>query len=162
MPEEEPRLTHLDDSGNARMVDVGEKQVTVREAEARGSVAMLPDTLRLIREGSAVKGDVLGVARIAGILAAKRTAELIPLCHTLSLSAIELEFSFREDPTAIEIAARARTSERTGIEMEALTAVSIAGLTIYDMCKSVDRGMRIGDIHLTYKSGGKSGVFRAD
>ena len=142
------------------MVDVGAKPVTERTATARARVAMLPATAALIRSGGAKKGDVLGVARIAGIMAAKRTAELIPLCHPLPISAISLELTVAEN--AVEIAATVRTTGQTGVEMEAMTAASVAALTVYDMCKSVDRGMRIEALRLTHKAGGKSGEFIQD
>jgi cyclic pyranopterin phosphate synthase len=144
------------------MVDVGGKPVTEREAEARGTVFMKAETLALVRSNSVTKGDVLAVARIAGIMAAKRTPELIPLCHGLPLSSAEVRFDLHENPPSIEIQARVRTEARTGVEMEALAAVSVAALTVYDMCKAVDRGMEIGQIRVTYKAGGRSGVFRAD
>lgn len=163
MPEHGPdHLTHVDGSGKARMVDVTAKAPTIREAEARGSIAMQPATLALIRENSIGKGDVLGVARIAGILAAKRTDELIPLCHGLPLSDIQLEFTYDDALPGLQITGRARTEARTGVEMEALTAVTLAALTVYDMCKAVDRGMTIGQVRLTYKSGGMSGTYRSD
>ena len=152
-------LTHFDPRGNAAMVDVSAKPVTVRTATARGRVAMRPETVALIRSGSAKKGDVLGVARLAGIMAAKRTAELIPLCHPLPISAVSLELTAEEAAAAVEIEATVRTDGRTGVEMEALTAVSVAALTVYDMCKSVDRGMRIEAVRLVHKAGGKSGEF---
>ncbi len=155
-------LTHFDARGNATMVDVSGKPATVRIATARGRVVMQPATLELIRSGKASKGDVLGVARLAGIMAAKRTADLIPLCHPLALSAVEVELQPDEAASAVEIEATVRTTGQTGVEMEALTAVSVAALTVYDMCKSVDRGMRIEAIRLTQKSGGKSGEFRQD
>ena len=139
------------------MVDVGAKPVTERTATARARVTMLPATAALIRSGGAKKGDVLGVARIAGIMAAKRTSELIPLCHPLPISAVSLELTATAD--AVEIAATVRTTGQTGVEMEALTAASIAALTVYDMCKSVDRGMRVEGLRLTHKAGGKSGEF---
>jgi len=152
-------LTHIDARGAAHMVDVGDKQVAVRQSEARGSVAMRRETLELIRSNAAAKGDVLGLARVAGIMAAKRTAELIPLCHTLLLSSVEVEFSFDEEDSRLDIVARVKTAGKTGVEMEALTAVTVAALTIYDMCKAVDRGMVISDVRLTLKSGGKSGTW---
>lgn len=155
-------LTHVDRGGTARMVDVTAKPITVREAEARGSIAMLPATLDLIRRNATAKGDVLAVARIAGILAAKRTSELIPLCHGLPLSSIDIEFSLDDGLPGVQIVGRARTEARTGVEMEALTGVTVAALTVYDMCKAVDRGMTIGAIRLTYKAGGKSGTYRRD
>ncbi len=153
-------FTHFDARGHAAMVDVGTKPITERTATARARVAMLPATAALIRSGGAKKGDVLGVARIAGIMAAKRTSELIPLCHPLPISAVSLDLTVAED--AVEIAATVRTTGQTGVEMEALTAASVAALTVYDMCKSVDRGMRIEAVRLTHKAGGKSGEFVQD
>jgi len=152
-------LTHLDEQGRARMVDVGAKPVTAREAVARGEVQMQLATLRLIVAGKVLKGDVLAVARVAGIMAAKRTHELIPLCHPLPISFVGLDFDLREeaDSGVVAIEAAARTAAQTGVEMEALTAVSVAALTIYDMCKAVDRTMRVTDVRLARKSGGKSG-----
>ena len=152
-------FSHFDATGNAAMVDVGAKPATERTATARARVVMLPATLALIRSGGAKKGDVLGVARIAGIMAAKRTSELIPLCHPLPISAVNIELSADAATSAVEIAATVRTTGQTGVEMEALTAASVAALTVYDMCKSVDRGMRIEAIRLTHKAGGKSGEF---
>jgi cyclic pyranopterin phosphate synthase len=152
-------FTHFDAKGRARMVDVGEKEITVREARARGTVWMNPATLELIKSGGIAKGNVLGVAQIAGIMAAKRTPELIPMCHTLLLNGVNLEFHYDEERSAVEIESRVRCSGKTGVEMEALTAVSVATLTIYDMCKAVDRGMVIGEVRLVEKSGGKSGIF---
>lgn len=152
-------LTHFDAKGDAVMVDVSAKPVTDRIAVAGGSIAMRPETLARIREGQIAKGDVLAVARLAGIMAAKRTGDLIPLCHPLGLDAVSLDFSLDEARSTVEISATCRVHGRTGIEMEALTAVSVAALTIYDMCKAIDRGMRIGDIRLLRKSGGKSGDF---
>jgi cyclic pyranopterin phosphate synthase len=154
------RLTHIDAAGHARMVDVTDKPVTDRAATARGRVVMAPATLALIAGGAAKKGDVLGTARLAGIMAAKRTSELIPLCHPLPLSSVTLELAPAAD--GIEIAATVRTTGRTGVEMEALTAVSVAALTIYDMCKAVDRAMRIEAVRLVRKSGGASGDFAQD
>jgi cyclic pyranopterin phosphate synthase len=154
-------LTHLDASGNAQMVDVSEKAITLRTAEARGSVHMLPETIALIRADALRKGDVLGTARIAAIMAAKRTSDLIPLCHGLPLTVVQVEFGLDDERGMITIEARARTEARTGVEMEALTAVSVAALTVYDMCKAVDRGMSITDVRLVYKSGGRSGTFDA-
>jgi cyclic pyranopterin monophosphate synthase len=154
-----PRSTHFDDRGNARMVDVGAKPATQREAIARGTISLSREALDLVKAGAIQKGDVLGIARIAGIQAAKRTSEWIPLCHPLPLDALELDFALESDPPAIAIEARARTTAKTGVEMEALVAVSAAALTIYDMCKSVDRGMRVDAIRLVRKSGGKSGVY---
>jgi cyclic pyranopterin phosphate synthase len=154
-------LTHLGADGQARMVDVGAKEETAREAVATGRVLVRPETLRLLREGNLPKGDVLGTARVAGIMAAKRTAELIPLCHPLSLTHVAVEFEFDEATPAVEITATVRCQGRTGVEMEALTAASIAALTIYDMAKAVERGMIISDIRLLEKRGGKSGEWRA-
>ncbi len=154
-------LTHVDEKGAARMVDVGGKAVTTRTARAAGFIAMMPETLALIESASATKGDVLQVARIAGIMAAKRTHELIPLCHALPLSEVVVEFTPSHDPCGIEVEARTKLEAKTGVEMEALTAVSIACLTIYDMCKSVDRGMEISGIRLLEKTGGRSGDWRA-
>jgi cyclic pyranopterin monophosphate synthase len=155
-------LTHFDRDGNAVMVDVGAKEETAREATASGRVLMEPETLALIEGGGVAKGDVLGVARLAGIMAAKRTPDLIPLCHPLALTAVEVELCCRAAPPSVEITATCRLRGRTGVEMEAMTAVSVAALTVYDMCKAVDRGMRITDIRLRHKSGGKSGRFSAD
>ena len=154
-------LTHFNASGEAVMVDVSGKDETSRVAIATGSVTMAPATLALIRDGGAKKGDVLGVARIAGIMAAKRTSELIPLCHPLPIASIEIEFALDETRSAVDIAATCRVTGRTGVEMEALTAVSVAALTIYDMVKAVDRGMVLGEIRLKHKSGGKSGTWEA-
>lgn len=151
------RLSHLDAAGKARMVDVGDKPATLREALAVGEIAIAPRVLRLIRSGRLPKGDVLAAARLAGILAAKKTADLIPLCHPLALDAVEVVFQTRRD--RIGIRARVRTSGRTGVEMEALTAVSVAALTLYDMCKSADKGMTIGPVYLARKSGGRSGLY---
>jgi cyclic pyranopterin phosphate synthase len=150
------RLSHIDESGEARMVDVGDKDVTDRVAVARGRIVMKPETLRLIRENGLEKGDVLGVARTAAVMAAKKTHELIPLCHQIPLTQVAVEFDTSSDD-AIEIEATARASWKTGVEMEALTAASVAALTIYDMAKAVDRGMRIESIRVVKKSGGKSG-----
>lgn len=151
-------LTHFDDAGASRMVDVGEKPLTQRIAVASGQVRMEPGTLELILNRAISKGNVFEVARIAGIMAAKRTSELIPLCHPLALNSVELEFQ-PLPPDALRIVATVRVSGRTGVEMEALTAVSIAGLTVYDMCKAVDRGMSLGSIQLEQKSGGQHGDF---
>jgi cyclic pyranopterin monophosphate synthase len=151
------RLTHVDEAGAARMVDVSAKAETVREATARGRVVMRPETVALIGAGQAAKGDVLAAARLAGIMAAKRTSDLIPLCHPLPLSAVVVDLSLTAE--AVEISATVRTTGRTGVEMEALTAVSVAALTIYDMAKAVDRGMRIEAVRVVRKSGGKSGDF---
>ena len=150
-------LTHFDAAGAATMVDVSGKDVTVRSATARARVAMQAETARVIAAGTAKKGDVLGVARIAGIMAAKRTAELIPLCHPLPIDAVSLVLS--ADASGVEISATVRTTGRTGVEMEALTAASVAALTVYDMCKSIDRSMRVEDLRVVHKDGGKSGVF---
>jgi len=155
-------LTHFDPDGNAVMVDVSPKAETVRIATARGRVKMLPDTLALIRDGRAKKGDVLAVAQLAGIMAAKKTSDLIPLCHPLALSSVKLFLSLNEAANAVEIEATVKLTGRTGVEMEALTAVSVAALTVYDMLKAVDRGMQITDIRLIHKSGGKSGEFNAE
>lgn len=152
-------LTHIGADGAARMVDVSAKPVTMREAQAKGRVVMKPETAALIRDGQAAKGDVLAAARIAGIMAAKKTGELIPLCHPLPLDAVSVELAVTED--AVEIKATARTTGRTGVEMEALTAVSVAALTVYDMVKAVDKAMRIEAVRLTRKTGGKSGDFSA-
>ncbi len=153
------RLTHLDPTGAANMVDVSEKAVTARVAVAEGHVVTLPRTIALIRAGDAKKGDVLGAARIAGIMAAKRTHELIPLCHPLPLSRIAVDCAIDEALPGVRVRAEVKLSGRTGVEMEALTAVSVACLTIYDMVKSVDRGMRIEGIRVVLKSGGKSGDY---
>ena len=152
-------LTHFDDKGDARMVDVGAKQVTERIAVAKAVVAMQPETLALIVERRAAKGDVLAVARLAGIMAAKRTADLIPLCHPLALNSVAVDLACDKTASTVEITATAKVAGRTGVEMEALTAASVAALTIYDMCKSVDRAMTIGNSRLIHKSGGKSGRF---
>jgi cyclic pyranopterin phosphate synthase len=156
-----PKLTHFDRKGSARMVDVGAKGETHRVAVASGRIAMRPATFRMVVEGGAAKGDVLGVARIAAIQAAKRTAELIPLAHPLPLTSISVEFALDESASAVTIEVAAETLDRTGVEMEALTAAAIGLLTIYDMCKAVDRGMRIESVRLLEKSGGKSGHFTA-
>ena len=155
------KLTHFDDTGNARMVDVGAKDVTERMAVARASVTMQAATLKLIRDKKAAKGDVLAVAQLAGIMAAKKTPELIPLCHPLALSSVAVQLSIDTKRRAVDIEATCKLKGRTGVEMEALTAASVAALTVYDMCKSVDRGMVISDVRLLYKSGGKSGTFSA-
>ena len=151
-------LTHIDPQGYVRMVDVGNKPVTAREAVARGAITISVDALELIRSGRIAKGDPLQSARIAGIMAAKRTADLIPLCHPLPLTQVEVSFTSRDD--GYEIEARAKTRAQTGVEMEALTAVAVAALTMYDMVKAVDRRMVIGEIRLVEKSGGQSGLFR--
>ncbi len=153
-------LTHVDNKGQARMVDVSEKKVSERRATARARVAMQPETLRLIKEDKIKKGDVLSVARVAGIMAAKRTFELIPLCHPLQINSVEVDFELDEEASCVEINTSVRTSGRTGVEIEALTAASVAGLTIYDMCKAVDRAMTVSNIQLVSKSGGRSGNFR--
>lgn len=155
-------LTHLDENGQARMVEVGAKEITRREAVARGEVAMRPGTLDMILEGKTPKGEVFGVARIAGIMAAKKTAEIIPLCHPLALTGIDVRFRSDREMSRVEIEASARMTGQTGVEMEALTAVSAAALAIYDMCKAVDREMVIGAIRLVHKSGGKSGTFERE
>ena len=154
-------FTHLDAEGKASMVDVSAKAPSERQAVAKGTVSMSPETVALIRDGGVEKGDVLSVARLAGIMGAKRTPELIPLCHPLPLSSVKVELALDTDRNAIDIMATCRVVARTGVEMEALTAVAVAALTVYDMCKSVDRGMRIGDIRLTHKSGGTSGTYEA-
>jgi cyclic pyranopterin monophosphate synthase len=154
------KLSHIDEKGEARMVDVSAKEVTSRTARAEGFVAMAPKTLDLILEGKAPKGDVLATARIAGIMAAKRTAELIPLCHPLPLSQVTVEFEPSRDPSGLRVEAVAKVDAKTGVEMEALTAVSIACLTIYDMCKAADRAMSFSFIRLVEKTGGRSGTFR--
>ena len=155
------KLTHFDKKGAAHMVDVGDKDVTEREATAAASIKMAPETLKLIQDGDAKKGDVLGVARLAGIMAAKKTADLIPLCHPLALSNVTVDFTIDEAESVIEVRATCKLKGRTGVEMEALTAASIAALTIYDMCKAVDRGMTILNTRLLKKSGGKSGTYKA-
>ena len=152
------RLSHIDKQGKAQMVDVSEKQATLREATARGRIAMEKTTLEAIRGGKIEKGDVITVARVAGIMAAKRTSELIPMCHPLAISHVSVEIDYAESPPSLNISATVRTTDKTGVEMEALTAVSVAALTVYDMCKAVDRRMTIGEIHLARKSGGKSGT----
>jgi cyclic pyranopterin phosphate synthase len=152
-------FTHLDERGKARMVDVTEKDVTVRQATARGSVIMRPETFQKIMAGGIEKGDVLGVAKVAGIMGAKRTAEIIPLCHPLNITSVGLTFNPVEERHTIEIEARVKLRGQTGVEMEGLVAVATAALTIYDMCKAVDREMVISDIHLVEKKGGKSGHF---
>ncbi|WP_421992925.1 cyclic pyranopterin monophosphate synthase MoaC [Roseococcus sp.] len=154
-------LTHFDEAGRAAMVDVAGKAETERLAIARGRVVMQPATLALIAEGKAGKGDVLGVARLAGIMAAKRTSDLIPLCHPLMLTKVSVDLVIVE-PDTVEIEAQVRVTGRTGVEMEALTAVSVAALTVYDMVKAMDRGMRIDDLRLVLKEGGKSGRFEAE
>jgi cyclic pyranopterin monophosphate synthase len=154
-------LTHFDASGAAHMVDVSEKPATFRRAVARGSVAMAAETLALVLAGSAAKGDVLGIARLAGIMAAKRTSDLVPLCHPLPLTRVSVDLVPDPDRNVVDIEATTATTGQTGVEMEALTAVSVAALTVYDMLKAVDRGMVIGDIRVSLKEGGKSGRFEA-
>ena len=156
-----PELTHFDEDGRSRMVDVSKKPITQRMAKAEGKVLMQPETLRMIQNREMSKGDVLEIARLAGIQATKRTDELIPLCHSLGLDSATVEFDV-ENQTTIRISSCVRVTGRTGVEMEALTAVSVAGLTIYDMCKAVDRGMELTDIRLIEKSGGRSGHFVRD
>ena len=150
-------LSHIDEQGRARMVDVGAKPDTQREAVARGLVTMKPETLKLVAEGAISKGEVLSVARVAGIMAAKNTPHLVPMCHPLLLSYVEVDLRLDSDISAIEITATVRTTGKTGVEMEALTAVSGSALTIYDMCKAVDKAMRIEKVRLVRKTGGKSG-----
>ena len=153
------KLSHLDEQGRARMVDVSAKEITSRVAVARGAIQMRPETLKLIQSGKVEKGDVFTVARVAGIMAAKKTSELIPMCHPLNLTAVEVDLTPGQNPCRVKIEAIVRVSGKTGVEMEAMTAVAVAGLTIYDMCKAVDREMSIGEIRLVKKSGGKSGTF---
>lgn len=153
-------FTHFDDQGDAVMVDVSDKDVTSRTATAAGSIYMQPETLALIMNDGVAKGDVLSVARLAGIMGAKRTPDLIPLCHPLALSSVKVALSCDPERNAVDITATCKLNGRTGVEMEALTAVGVAALTVYDMCKAVDRGMRIGDIRLLHKAGGKSGEWR--
>ncbi len=155
-------LTHFDADGNARMVDVSAKDVTARTATAKSRVVMRPETLDRVLDGQIKKGDVLQVARLAGIMAAKRTADLIPLCHPLSLTSVTVDLEPDRPANAIDITATAKVSGQTGVEMEALTAATVAALTVYDMCKAIDRGMRIEAIHLSHKAGGKSGDFTAE
>ncbi|MEN6543758.1 cyclic pyranopterin monophosphate synthase MoaC [Parvibaculum sp.] len=155
------KLTHLDAKGRASMVDVSAKKVTARTATARGRILMEPETLALITGGGLAKGNALEVARLAGIMAAKKTADLIPLCHPLAISKVSVDFKPDAKRNCIEVEATVKLSGQTGVEMEALTAVSVACLTIYDMAKAVDRSMRIEDIRLTHKAGGKSGIYKA-
>ena len=155
------RLSHINERGEANMVDVSDKAATSRTAIAEGFVLMQPETLALIREGSVAKGDVLAAARIAGIMAAKRTHELIPLCHPLAITKVTVDFEERDDPAALRVEALAKVTGQTGVEMEALTAVSVACLTIYDMLKAADKAMRFEGIRLIEKTGGKSGDYRA-
>ena len=154
------KFSHIDNQGKARMVDVSEKPVTEREAVAKGSVSLRPATIKLIKGGAVPKGDVMAAARIAGIMAAKKTAELIPLCHPLFITSVTVDMSIHEKKGRIDIVAKAKTVGQTGVEMEALTAVSVAALTIYDMCKAVDKEMTISDIMLMEKRGGRSGEFK--
>ena len=155
-------FTHLDSEGNARMVDVSDKDASERTATAKGSVLMRPETMAMILEGGAKKGDVLSVARLAGIMGAKRTPDLVPLCHPLALTSITVDLTCDAERNAVDITATCKLTGRTGVEMEALTAVAVAALTVYDMCKAVDRGMRIADIRLVHKAGGKSGTFTGE
>jgi cyclic pyranopterin monophosphate synthase len=161
MTNKTPKLSHLDDKGQARMVDVSDKAVTERTARAEGFVSMQPETLALIEKGEAKKGDVLATARIAGIMAAKKTSELIPLCHPLMITKASVDFTLSHAPCGIHVAAEVKVSGQTGVEMEALTAVSVACLTIYDMLKAADKGMVISDIRLMEKTGGRSGTYKA-
>lgn len=154
------KLTHFNEQGAAHMVDIGDKAITHRVAIAGGSISMQPETMSLIKEGGHKKGDVLGIARTAGIMGAKKTADLIPLCHPLSLSHINIDLTINENNSSINCECRTETEGKTGVEMEALTAVQVTLLTIYDMCKAVDRGMVISDIQLLEKSGGKSGNWK--
>lgn len=155
-------FTHIDEDGNAVMVDVSNKADSERTATATGSVIMQPETLALIIDGGVKKGDVLSVAQLAGIMGAKRTPDLIPLCHPLNLSSVKVQLVCDPDRNAVDIEATCKLKGQTGVEMEALTAVSVAALTVYDMCKAVDRSMRLTDIRLRHKAGGKSGVYQAD
>jgi cyclic pyranopterin phosphate synthase len=152
-------LTHINDQGRAKMVDVSSKEETLREAEAYGSVYMKRETLNRIKEGTIKKGDVLSVAQVAGIMASKKTSDIIPMCHPIMISGCDINFNLNFDENKVEITATVKTTGQTGVEMEALTAVAAAGLTIYDMCKAIDREMIVSDIMLMKKSGGKSGVF---
>lgn len=156
----EDKLTHFNAAGEAHMVDVGSKNITVREGVAEGRIYMQAETLKKIMEGNHKKGDVLGIARVAGIMAAKKTPDLVPLCHPIMITAVELELTPEPDKNAVYCRATVRCSGNTGVEMETLTAVQVALLTIYDMCKAVDRGMTMTDIGLLAKSGGKSGTWR--
>jgi cyclic pyranopterin phosphate synthase len=153
------KLSHLDEQGRARMVDVSEKEITTRIAVARGSIHMRPETLALIRQGKVAKGDVFSVARVAGIMAAKKTSELIPMCHPLNITSVKIDLRPEDNPSRVEVEATVRVDGKTGVEMEAMTAVSVAALTIYDMCKAVDREMSVTEVRLFRKSGGKSGTF---
>ena len=155
-----PKLTHFDKLGRAKMVDVSKKAETVRQAIVRGSIFMKPATFRSIMSGKVSKGDVLAVARVAGIMAAKKTADIIPMCHPLNLSQVEINFFPYEKKSQIDIEAKVKIKAQTGVEMEGFVAVTAAGLTIYDMCKAIDRGMVLSDIHLVKKTGGKSGTYK--
>lgn len=161
MAQDNGGLTHFNEQGEAHMVDVASKAVTHRSATAQGVIHMQPETFRVISTGSAKKGDVIGIARIAAIMASKKTAELVPLCHPLPLTHVEVEFDLREESSAIVCRATCETDGKTGVEMEALTAVEVGLLTIYDMCKAIDRGMVLSDIRLLDKSGGKSGHWQS-
>jgi len=156
------KFTHLDDEGNAVMVDVSNKQATQRTATAKGTMTMEPETMALIQAGGVKKGDVLSVAQLAGIMGAKRTPDLIPLCHPLELTSVTVDLVCDPGRNAIDITATCKLKGQTGVEMEALTAVAVAALTVYDMCKAVDRGMKITDVRLVQKAGGKSGTFEAE
>lgn len=156
------KFTHLDDEGNAVMVDVSDKQATQRTATAKGTVTMEPETMALIQAGGVKKGDVLSVAQLAGIMGAKRTPDLIPLCHLLELTSVTVDLVSDPARNAVDITATCKLKGQTGVEMEALTAVAVAALTVYDMCKAVDRGMKITDVRLVHKAGGKSGTFEAE
>ena len=156
------KFTHLDDEGNAVMVDVSNKQATQRTATAKGTVTMEPETMALIQAGGVKKGDVLSVAQLAGIMGAKRTPDLIPLCHPLELTSVTVDLVCDPGRNAVDITATCKLKVQTGVEMEALTAVAVAALTVYDMCKAVDRGMKITDVRLVHKAGGKSGAFEAE
>lgn len=155
------KLTHFDKTGRAKMVDVSAKAQTLREAIVRGSISMQPETFKKIMSGEITKGDVFAVARVAGIMAAKKTSEIIPMCHPLNLSHVEINFEPVKEKSRIDIEARVRIKAQTGVEMEGLVAVTVAGLTIYDMCKAIDRGMVLSNIHLVMKKGGKSGTYIA-
>lgn len=156
------KFTHLDDEGNAVMVDVSNKQATQRTATAKGTMTMEPETMALIQAGGVKKGDVLSVAQLAGIMGAKRTPDLIPLCHPLELTSVTVDLVCDPGRNAVDITATCKLKGQTGVEMEALTAVAVAALTVYDMCKAVDRGMKITDVRLVQKTGGKSGTFEAE
>jgi cyclic pyranopterin phosphate synthase len=155
-------FTHLDEKGNARMVDVGAKEITERTATARGRIFVAPETLAAIRDGGVAKGDVFSVSRLAGIMGAKKTPDLIPLCHPLPLSSVKVELEVATDgESAVDISATCKVTAKTGVEMEALTAVAVCALTVYDMCKAADKSMRISDIRLVHKAGGRSGAYQA-